>query len=79
MWLYEGTITKPANCSDGNVRLVGGSGSHEGRVEVCMNQAWGTICDNGWDSRDGNIICNQLGFLNRGKFKYSWTEVFKTS
>ena len=52
---------------DGAVRLVGGSGSHEGRVEVCVNQAWGTVCDHFWSNADGNVVCGQLGFLNRGK------------
>ncbi|ORU90494.1 MAG: hypothetical protein A6F71_05880 [Cycloclasticus sp. symbiont of Poecilosclerida sp. M] len=42
------------------MRLVGGSNPLEGRVEVCINRAWGTICDNGFSSEDATVICNQL-------------------
>ena len=59
-------VTVQSNCSDDNVRLVGSSSSHEGRVEVCINGAWGTVCDNSWNTEDANVVCGQLGFLRRG-------------
>ena len=47
------------NCSYGDVRLRGGT-QFSGRVEVCANGTWGTICARGWDFRDAQVVCNQL-------------------
>ena len=49
------------------MRLVDGSSPHEGRVEVCVNEAWGAICSSGWGISDGNVVCNQLGHLPIGR------------
>ncbi len=48
--------------SQGEVRLVGGGSNSEGRVEVCLGDDWGTICDEGWSQIDANVICRQLNF-----------------
>ena len=54
-------------CTDGDIRLVGGGTLHEGRVEICYQNSWGTICDNHWDTREAMVVCRQLNFTSIGK------------
>lgn len=49
-------------CNDGDVRLVGGNSIRRGTVEICINEIWGLIADNGWDDTDATVICKQLGY-----------------
>ena len=43
--------------------------TREGRVEICINNAWGTICDTLFGSKEAEVVCGQLeGFQMDGKW-----------
>ncbi len=49
-------------CTDGQIRLADGDGENQGRVEICFDNQYGTICDYQWDNSDAAVVCGQLGF-----------------
>jgi hypothetical protein len=59
---HAGVLCPPAErtCENGEIRLVDGGTLLEGRVEVCYNSHWGTVCDTMWDGRDAGVVCRQV-------------------
>ena len=41
---------------------MGGDSGNVGRVEICLNSEWGTICSHGWVIKNAEVVCSQLGF-----------------
>ena len=52
-------------CVNGDIRLINGQTIYEGRVEVCVNNNWGTVCDDFWDNTDASVVCRQAGFSDQ--------------
>ena len=58
-----------ALCTNGQLRLAGGNVANEGRVEICLNNAWGTVCDDHWGNAEATVVCRQLGYSTQGDKK----------
>ena len=49
-----------AECDENDVRLTAGGTPNDGRVEICLNGEWGSVCHHKWDVRDVEVVCRQL-------------------
>ena len=54
-------------CTRGDIRLRGGANSLTGRVEICNNNIWGTVCDDFWGTPDATVVCRQLEHSTTGE------------
>ena len=68
MW-FQVTSRFPALCNTGDVR-VGETNSGndpngyyytEGVVEVCIDETYGAVCDEGWDDNAAAVVCRSMG------------------
>ena len=55
-----------ADCVDGEIGLFGGNSYLEGRVEICVDNVWGSVCDDGWNDVGAGVVCRQLGYIYAG-------------
>ncbi|XP_022100823.1 uncharacterized protein LOC110984704 isoform X3 [Acanthaster planci] len=58
-----------------DIRLSNGTSPGEGVLEVYYNNEWGTVCNKGWDIKDAEVACRQLGY-NGVKYLSSFTLAF---
>ena len=72
MLIITANTTAYEVCSDGDIRLSNntddyGEWTRRGRVELCINNAWGTVCGTSFSVPDALVTCNQLvGFQREG-------------
>lgn len=59
-----------SGCPEGDIRLLEGNTEFEGRVEICKDNSWGSVCHNSWGASDVRVVCRQLGFSTTGTCMY---------
>ena len=56
------TVSPDRECNESDIRLVNGKAVDDGRVEICLDGGWGSVCYDRWDIRDAEVVCRQLGY-----------------
>ena len=60
------SLTNYTNCTDGELRLAGGT-ELSGRVEICYNRVWYGICSDNYNRYSTpSTICKGLGYSSQG-------------
>lgn len=55
-------------CMEGEVRLADTVTSpYSGRVEVCLNGDWVSVCLDGWSDEEAQVVCEAVGSIKEGK------------
>ena len=57
-------ITEP--CTNFSIRITGTSVPYIGRVEICIDQQWTTLCQSDWGINEAKVVCKELGYSSNG-------------
>ena len=60
------------DCTDGETRIVNDISNEmfAGKIELCINGQWGSICDDGWSYNEAHVVCSQFGYTSYGMYLY---------
>ena len=40
--------------------------NNSGRIEICIETTWTSLCDQSWDFKDAQVVCKELGYSPYG-------------
>ena len=55
------TLWTVSNCVNDSIRLINGTSSNNGVVEICLDGVWGSIISYSWNNIDASVVCRELG------------------
>ena len=65
--MYIHCLCVSGQCTTGDVRLVNGNNTYEGRLELCSAGIWGTVCSFGFGLAEAIVVCTQLNLTSTCK------------
>jgi len=73
LWtLYECLVSALA-CQESDIRITNENVTTKGEayiiaggLQMCVDNEWATVCQNGWDDNDATVACRQLGLNYTG-------------
>ncbi|CAC5357212.1 unnamed protein product [Mytilus coruscus] len=62
-----------------NQKLINGTTSYNGRLELYYDGTRGTVCDDGFGDIEASVVCRYLGLSWNGRFSYEFKDWFEGS
>lgn len=53
-------------CATGDIQLTGFTNPWHGRVDICVDGVWGSVCESGFGVAEAAVVCRQLGYSSLG-------------
>ena len=64
-------------CREGEVRIIDRNTMIQGRVEICFDEVWGTVCNENWGQADATVVCRELEYFEYGEKSLDDNIIFK--